>query len=122
MSTSFRKPYQLFTRVQIVYDETSGLPETPVETASTFMATIQPAKLTDYDQAKASERGIDMSRTIRIYTDQRLNVLDRNSQMPGDIVVFLGTRYIVFAESMWQAMGTTIDHFRYLASRDEIPL
>lgn len=120
--SSFRKTYPLITRQPVVYDEATGKPIAPATSAGTFRASIQPAKLSDYDEAKATALGVDMSRTIRIYTSTRLNVYDRNTQSPGDIVTYFGTNHIVFAESLFQAMGTSIDHFRYLATRDELAL
>jgi hypothetical protein len=120
MSSGFRRQHTLITRSPQVYDPATGDPVAPITSTGTFMASIQPAKLTDYDEAAATALGVDLTRSIRIYTDQRLNVYDRSTQSPGDMVVFLGTNYIVFAESIWQAMGSSIDHFRYLATRDEI--
>jgi hypothetical protein len=120
MTSSFRRTVQIFTRVPQVLNPTTGLYAPAVETAGTMLASIQPARLSDYDEAKATERGIDLTRTIRIYTDTRLNVANRSTQMPGDIVMWFGNRHIVFAESIYQAMGSTIDHFRYLATSDEL--
>lgn len=118
--SSFRRSYPLVTRQPVSYDQATGKPIPPATATGTFMASIQPAKLTDYDEAKATALGVDMTRTIRIYTDQRLNAYDRSTQSPGDVVSYLGSSYIVFAESIWQALGTTIDHYRYLATRDEL--
>jgi hypothetical protein len=119
MGSSFRRPYPLKVRPALTWGN-DGLPVVADPTPITFKASIQPKRLTVEDENVGAPIGADLTRIIRIYTDRRLNVMDGKKNMPGDLVQYFGNWYVVYAESIYQAMGTSIDHFRYWATPEEL--
>lgn len=120
MGSSFRRPYPLKVRPGVTWDPVTGKPVVPDPTPITFKASIQPKRLTDMDENKGAPIGADLTRIIRIYADMRLNVMDGDNQKPGDLVQYFGEWYVVYAEAIYQAMGTSIDHFRYWATPERL--
>lgn len=120
MSSSFRRPYPLIVRPALTWDAVTGKPDVVSPAAITFQASIQPKRLTVEDENVGAPIGADLTRIIRIYTDRRLNVMDGDLNIPGDLVQYFDNWYVVYAESIYQAMGSSIDHFRYWATPEKL--
>lgn len=120
MGSSFRRPYPLKVRPALTWDGVTGLPVVANPSPITFKASIQPKRLTDEDANIGLPVGANLTRIIRIYTDTRLNVMNGDLQIPGDLVQYFDNWYVVYAESIYQAMGSSIDHFRYWATPEKL--
>ncbi len=116
-TTSFRRPVQIIREAPGTY--TGGVWSSGALSQMAIMATIQPAKLTDYDQMQAEHGGQRLERMIRVYSDTELRIADPRSAsgstlQAGDVVLYTPGRYRVVGQAIWVG-GMTLDHYRYLA-------
>jgi len=88
------------------------------ETETTFRASIQPASKADYDKLQALAEGRRVEAAIRVYTRARLAVAGGDTRN-GDVIIYRGDRYLVTAESDWNVGMRGLDHYRYLAVRQQ---
>lgn len=127
--TSFRRPLMIVRAVPGAY--VNGIWQPGSERMMSILATVQPARLTDYDLMQAEHGGQRLERMIRVYTSTELLIADprsatRTTVQSGDVVLYgpplarAPGRYRVVGQSIW-AGGMTLDHFRYLATQELAP-
>jgi len=90
---------------------TAGAPET-------ILATVQPARLVDYDELEPLPEGRRVEALVRVYTAEPLEIAGEDPGSSGDLLEWpdgLRTgRYVFMARSPWQSR--IIPHYRYLAA------
>lgn len=84
----------------------------------TIMATVQPARLVDYDEMQPLPEGRRVESLVRVYTVTALEVAGEDPGSSGDLLEWpdgLRTgQYVFMARSPWQSR--IIPHYRYLAA------
>ncbi len=115
MPSSFRQPFPFERRAPGAYVD-GHWKNGEVTSRFTVMASVQPARISDYDTLQANVEGRRIESAVRIYTDDVLVVSgydDRN----GDRLLWPYAprpgAYVLMAVSSWQSK--VISHYRYLA-------
>jgi hypothetical protein len=134
VTTIFRKPYLILRQTPGTYVAGIWMPGTEIEIS--ISATIQPAKLVDYDMMKAEQANRRIDRMVKVYTDTQLFLDDPRSAVIGadgkphiqaaDVLLYppmmhgKPERYTIVGEQMYRG-GMSVDHFRYLAIMEPAP-
>jgi hypothetical protein len=124
MTTSFRAWYKVVKRnigswVNGVYvlDDDLG-------NQVTIAATIQNPNSGDREVIQATPYGRRVDRSIKIYTDVRLQPVSQATlagemAQPGDIIIYENRHYLIFHEADKQALAKTrqsrVSHYKYYA-------
>ena len=74
-------------------------------------ASVQPLKP---NEVKILPEHLRSSESLKIYTEAKLIIADEKNQIPGDIIVHDGKRFIIHSVSNW-SIGTDIPHFKCVA-------
>ena len=116
----FRSEHILLRRAKGSYDE-NGIWIPPERHETTFLASIQPVSNRDMDQMETFTGGRRFSRSIRVYTDEKLKVSDianhEDDASSGDIVVYEGENYLIVGEARHNIVKTRVSHNKYMAVR-----
>ena len=122
MATSFRREYEVTSRLPGMWIRGHYHPETNTAVPRMVMMTIQNPSAGDKNAIEALPMGQRVSRFIKIYTDERLIA---TSQLPGgdpgDLVNFDGKTWVIIGETNFTALKQTqpltpVSHFRYYAA------
>src|SRR3954447_10551240 len=124
MTTSFRTWYKIVKRnigswVNGVYvlDDDFG-------NQLTISATIQNPNSADRQVIEATPYGRRVDRSIKIYTDVRLQAVSQSTlpgelAQPGDLIIYEERTYLIFHEADKQALAKTrqsrVSHYKYYA-------
>ena len=122
MATSFRKEYEVTSRLPGRWVRGEYYPEMNTPAPRSVMMTIQNPSSGDKFAIEALPMGQRVSRFIKIYTDERLTA---TSQLPGgdpgDIVEYDGKQWVIIGETNFTMLEQTrpltpVSHFRYYAA------
>jgi hypothetical protein len=81
---------------------------TKVETASTFIGSVQPITGKDLESMSSGRTDVGM---VKAYSDTKLNVSLEGVDHPGDIIVWQGQRWECVKESIYQ--NGLVPHYKY---------
>ncbi|WP_029046241.1 hypothetical protein [Cupriavidus sp. amp6] len=113
--SSFRKPTQIRRRAAGQWVEGRWV-DGAEEGIVTIPASVQPLRLSDYDELQAQMEGRRIEAAVRIYTGEVLNVAGANDRNGDKLIWPFAPRpgeYLVVAVSPWQS--GVIPHYRYHA-------
>lgn len=115
---SLRYPTQIQRRAPGARVNGRWVPGAP-GAVETIMATVQPAKLIDYDEMQPLLEGRRIEALARVYTSEVLEIAAEDFTASGDLLIWpasqLDRPYVFVARSVWQSR--VIPHYRYLAAR-----
>lgn len=120
--SSFRTPQVIVRRGPGAWVEGRWIDGADDPAPLTILASIQPAKLIDYDAMRPLREGRRIEAMVRIYTDSVLNVAGANDSNGDRLRWPYAPRpgeYLVIDVSPWQS--NVISHFRYLAALEVEP-
>jgi hypothetical protein len=90
----------------------------------TISATVQNPNSGDREVIQATPYGRRVDRSIKIYSDTRLNAVSQGTlpgerAEPGDIFIYENRQYLIFHEADKQALAKTrqtrVSHYKYYA-------
>lgn len=83
---------------------------TPAENAGTFIGSVQPVTGRDLDVVQVGRQDTGK---IKVYANESLNVSKEDSNTPGDLIVWEGSKWEIIAKLPYQ--NNLINHYKYIA-------
>jgi hypothetical protein len=121
MTTSFRKPFTVIRRNIGYWSNGVYIVDDAAGQELIIMATVQEPSTGDMNKIAMTPYGGRVSGYIKIYTDTRLQCVNQaiegfHGAYPGDIFLFDNSQYLLFGESNFQHLrSSVVSHWRYWA-------